>query len=242
MEKILQFVKKYKLLFLITIVAIVGIIITIYFLTRPPRTTIENYNEFSSAPSSAKAGLEEQLYRFLNSHHENANELKDVYIRKGSYQKTNDDQLSSEVFLIDIDSLKITYQISNTWSKGTPVPDGIIIDCPAISDSKYPDTNCVGMYNNSNEMKILAKFPLIKELPIVVDEYVNNYSEYINYKITYTEDLSNLTAIITITDLSGGNHDRALKKISELGFNPADYDIKYLDQSSENYWPRVTKY
>lgn len=242
MEKFINLIKKYKYVIIFIFIIIVGITIAIYFLTRPPRTTIENYNEISSAPNSAKVGLEEQLYRFLNNRHENANDLKDVYIRKESYQRTNDDQLNSEVFLIDIDSLKITYQISNTWSKGTPVPDGIIIDCPAISDSKYPETNCVGMYNNSDEMKILAKFPLIKELPIIVSEYINNYSEFINYKITYTEDLSNLTATITITDLSGGNHDRALKKISELGFNPADYDIKYLDQSSENYWPRVTKY
>ena len=242
MEKLKLFIKKYKIIIIFIVIALIAGGISIYFLTRPPRITIQNYNEVSSAPRSAKAQLEEFLYRFLDAHHNNIKDLNDVYIRTSSYTKNEDQGLTSELFLIDIDSLKITYVVNYTWSTTVNVPDGTIINCPEISESKFPDTPCVGMYNNSEEMALRAKYPLITILPIEINEYVNNYSDYINYKITYNKSSDNSSVTILITDITGGNYDNAIKKITSLGYNPKDYTIEYNDQSLENYWPRVTKY
>ena len=98
------------------------------------------------------------------------------------------------------------------------------------------------MYNNSKEVALLEKYPLVSELPLEVNEYINNYSTYVHYRVIAAVNLEESSAKVTITDYSGGNYGRALSKISSLGFNLEDYDITYVDQSSENYWPRVTKY
>lgn len=242
MNQIKDLIKKHKFILIILFVLLITGGIGVYFLTRPPRITIQNYNDISSASNSTKAKLEEFLYRFLDTHHNNIKDLNDVYIRNDSYNKKEDDSLTSETFLLDINSLKITYQVSYTWSDKTIVPDGIIIDCPKTEDTKFPESKCVGMYNTSEEMALQAKYPLITILPIEIDEYTDNYSTYINYRITYTSNTEDSSVTITITDLSGGNYDRAIKKITELGYNPADYTIKYQDESSQNYWPRLNKY
>jgi len=242
MENIKPFIKKYKFIIITLIILLIAGGVGIYLLTRPPRITIQNYNEVSSAPHSTKVHLEEFLYRFLDTHHNNIKGLDDVYIRASSYTKNEDQGLTSELFLLDIDSLKITYEVSYTWSTTIDVPDGIIINCPEISESKYPDTPCVGMYNNSEEMALRAKYPLITALPVEVNEYINNYSDYVNYKITYNKSSDNSTVTILITDITGGNYDNAIKKIASLGYDPNNYDIEYSDQSAQNYWPRVTKY
>lgn len=242
MEKFKFYLKKYKFLLLGLIILIIAISCLTFFLTRPPRITIQNYNEISDASGSSKRTLEEFLYRFLDIHYSDLKDVNDAYIRDSSYSKIEDNDLISESFLLDIDSLMITYKVNYTWSDKATVTDGIIIDCPTLEEAKYKNTKCVGMYNNSEEMAIRAKFPITSALPIEVDEYSDNYSKHINYTITYTSNFDTLSITITITDLSGGNYDSALKKISSLGYNPADYTIEYKDESSENYWPRVTKY
>ena len=241
MENIKPLFKKYKFIILLIVIIVIGVGITVFFLTRPPRITIQNYNELSSAPSSTKARLEEFLYRFLDSRHDNIKDLNDVYIRDSSYQKETDNDLTSEIFLIDIDSLQITYQISYTWSNKDIVTDGVIIDCPKTKDTKYPESKCLGMYNSSEEMATREKYPLIDILPLEINEYTNNYSEHLNYRLTYNINSDN-SVTITITDISGGNYNNAIKKISNLGYNPNDYKFEYKDESSQNYWPRITKY
>lgn len=241
MEKFKTFIKRFKFVIILFIILCISIGVLIYFLTRPPHITIQNYS-ISNSPRSVKVRLEEFLYRFLDEHEYNIKELNDVYIRESSYSKNEDDQLITESFLLDIDSLEITYQVDYTWSSKVDVPDGIIINCPEIADSKYPKTKCVGMYNNSEEMILRAKYPLITVLPLTVDEYVNNYSDHINYTITYSTTPDYSTVTILITDLTGDNYENAIKKITDMGYDLSDYTIEYKNQSSENYWPRINKY
>ena len=80
-----------------------------------------------------------------------------------------------------------------------------------------------------NYEKLKEKYPLIEQLPIEVDRFLN-YSEHIHYKITYR--LQNKKAIIVVTDYTGGNFEKALSNIENRGFDPDDYKIEYVDSSS----------
>lgn len=75
--------------------------------------------------------------------------------------------------------------------------------------------------------KAQETYPILKDLPIIVDEYDASYN-YTNYRI----DGGNLTDCthdfcIIITDTTGGNEDAAKAQITNRGYNLDDYEIIY---------------
>ncbi len=85
--------------------------------------------------------------------------------------------------------------------------------------------------------KLQEQYPLIKQLPINIDEYNADYTQRINYSISYTT-LDDEVQII-IQDKSGDNYETALKKIKSLGFNPEDYTIQYTDLHQNSGWSKA---
>lgn len=81
-----------------------------------------------------------------------------------------------------------------------------------------------------NYEKLKENYPLIESLPIEVDRFLN-YSEHIHYKITYR--VENGEAVIVVTDYTGGNLENARKNIENRGFEPDNYEIEYIDSSSD---------
>lgn len=79
-------------------------------------------------------------------------------------------------------------------------------------------------------------YPIARKIPIIVETYNNARTEYIYYRIDGgMYDGCKWDFCLKITDISGGNYDRAIEKIKSLGFNPEDYQIFYEDQSGRGH-------
>ena len=89
----------------------------------------------------------------------------------------------------------------------------------------------------TEDLQLLMKQnPILKQLPIEIDYYTNNYSRRIKYTISYVLLDNNSRFKIIITDETGGNYEDALDKLRARGVSPEDYEIEYKDISSEFEW------
>lgn len=85
-------------------------------------------------------------------------------------------------------------------------------------------------------VELKDKYPIMSDIPIVYERYLNNYTEYVSYRIDGGEyEGCEQEFCLKITDISGGNYERALKSIREKGYNPSDYEIIYEDVSQKGH-------
>lgn len=217
----------------IAVLAIIGISIgVLLYRNHVHRTEIVEIENFSSeVPSELSESLEIKLKNLLKN---NFNAPDDAIIsakmREGTYSRDESDDLTSVSFLVDIDEYKQTYEVMIGWSDKKVVSDPILISCPVKRLMKYPEANCIAMYNDSQDLENIEKNPIYEKLPIIVD-YFDYYSRKgIRYEVRgyFNEDNE---LVLTVVDYSGGNLENAKKKVRELGYNPEDYKIKYVDQS-----------
>ena len=102
-------------------------------------------------------------------------------IRDGSYSENTQDGVTVSKFLLDIDAIKQTYTVEFPWSRSGEVPDGISVECPPNSQSKFPDSYCIGTYTTSASIGIY--------LPYDGDVNGNKYSVYADYLVENGLDL-----------------------------------------------------
>ena len=151
--------KKRLIIFLALCALITSAIVFVAVLLMPQdkAVNIDNINDFlSSTPAKDKVALEQSLYLIAKANNTTANELGPATIRDGSFSETLDNKVHYTSFLVDIDSIQQTYQISFNWSDEIHISNGIIINCPDPKDSKYPGVICKGMYNSSNDLYPMA--------------------------------------------------------------------------------------
>ena len=184
-------------------------------------------------PSELSDSLEEKMRGLLDNNFEVPdNAMISASVRDGSYNKDEGDGVISVSFLVDIDDYQQTYEVMLGWSDTKVVPDPILISCPSQKLMKYPEANCVAMYNDSQDVKNVEDNPIYQELPIIVD-YFDYYSRKgIRYEVRgYFNEENEL--VLTVVDYSGENLENAKQKVRDLGYNPDDYKIKYVDQSGD---------
>ena len=71
------------------------------------------------------------------------------------------------------------------------------------------------------------KYPIIKDLPIVVAEYDAEYN-YTEYRIDGGKDsLCSENFCLYVTDYTGAGLDAARQTIKDKGYNPDDFEIHY---------------
>lgn len=100
------------------------------------------------------------------------------------------------------------------------------------SGQNIDDYEIIYEYTGSTEAKnLIPKYPIVKDLPIQVEFFSDDYSNHVQYTINYSYTDGNFSLIIN--DESGNSHDVALQKIKDLGYNPDDYKIIYNNISSE---------
>lgn len=100
------------------------------------------------------------------------------------------------------------------------------------SGQNLNDYEIIYEYTGSQEArKLIPKYPIVKDLPIQVEFYSNDYSDHTQYTINYS--IKNNDFNLIINDESGNSHDTALQKIKSLGYNPNDYKIIYNNISSD---------
>lgn len=85
-------------------------------------------------------------------------------------------------------------------------------------------------------VELKDKYPIMADIPIVFERYLSNYTEYVSYRVDGGKyDGCEQEFCLKITDISGGNYEKALDVIREKGYNPSDYEIIYEDVSQKGH-------
>ncbi len=190
---------------------------------------MEEYPE--SIPSELREGLGIQLKNILVLNNEaKEDDIISGAIRKGTYLEKSEEEITTADFIVDIDSFKQSFIVALSWSDTKEIADAILIRCPTRAQSKYPDSFCKSMYDTTTDAENIEKYPLFKELPIEVDDFDFGARRAIHYEIRGAFNEKN-ELVLTVVDYSGGQFESAIKKLSSLGYDPEEYEIKYFDDS-----------
>ncbi len=80
----------------------------------------------------------------------------------------------------------------------------------------------------------VKKYPIMKVLPIEVEKYNDEMTEYINYRIDGGRfDDCKSEFCIQITDVTGGNYQNAVEVVRQKGYNLDEYEVVYEDESAK---------
>lgn len=223
----------------IAIVVIIIFSVIFMILTAPKIVKIQNLDQYmSSANGNEKWTLQRNLYVFLAQHFGEDVDPEDIYIRDGTYKESFEDGHNVADFIIDIDSLKISYEVSFAFPLNELTSQNPVIDCPKLSEMKYRNTDCVGMYNSTQSLKSEQKNPIYKVLPIIVDTVNEETKLPVRYEVRGFFDMdNNYNFVVNIMDYTGGNYENALQDIREAGFNPEDYTVNYIDKTVYQFLP-----
>ena len=114
---------------------------------------------------------------------------------------------------------------------------------PEDSDSDWYKTHpedalVMGEVKNAETVKTLEalgeKYPILGELPYRVEYYTKDYSNKIQYTVTYELKDGDAGFVIVIKDYMGNGRELALSWLNERGVSEAGgYVIRYVDMSGE---------
>lgn len=99
--------------------------------------------------------------------------------------------------------------------------NAVVVDDAVISGE---DLN-LEMIKKLNEL--FEKEPVLKELPLTVEYYSEDYSEYTKYVISYELDDSERGFHLIVKDYTGVGMVPALGKLTEMGMNTIGLELKY---------------
>ena len=101
----------------------------------------------------------------------------------------------------------------------------------------------VGEIQNAEEMKkvnvLLEKEPVLKQLPVTVEYYSDDYSEYTKYTISYAFDDSERGFHLIMKDYTGVGVIGLIKTLTEMGMDTVGLEVKYEDLSDEGLGVRA---
>lgn len=78
-------------------------------------------------------------------------EFNDAVIRDGTYHERVNGNDGSASFIVDIDSVKQTYEVKIIDTDEELTDLAVQITCPHVSKSKYPDSVCEGIYGGTSK-------------------------------------------------------------------------------------------
>ena len=81
--------------------------------------------------------------------------------------------------------------------------------------------------------ELFEKEPVLRELPMTVEYYSDDYSEYTKYVISYELDDSERGFHLIVKDYTGAGIVAALGKLTEMGMNTIGLELKYEDLTGE---------
>ena len=105
------------------------------------------------------------------------------------------------------------------------------------------DSLVVGEIQNAEEMKkvnaLLEKEPVLSELPVTVEYYSDDYSEYTKYTISYALDDSERGFYLIMKDYTGAKVGALIRTLTEMGMDTVGLEVKYEDLSGEGLGARA---
>ena len=81
--------------------------------------------------------------------------------------------------------------------------------------------------------KFLEKEPVLKNLPLTVEYYADNYSKYVKYIISYELDNSERGFYLIMKDYTGEGSETAFLKLKEMGLDLTGLKLEYQDLAQE---------
>ena len=140
-------------------------------------------------------------------------------------------------FIVDIPEIEHSYRVQFEWSNNPTNPNlsgyAVLVTCPENEYVIYSSFDCTDMLIEQEQLAadINNAYPIMKDLPIHIDYFVDGYGKHIWYDIegdlsTYPDGSSEFKIIIT--NYYGYSYDDAIQRIINLGYDPDDYEIEYV--------------
>ncbi len=197
---------------------------------------IANLDQYTKGAPSNKDSLDYIKYDLLRTVNKNVKEpvqndsIKDILIRDNSFkqEKDEDTKVYTVSFIVDIKSLKQSYNVSYQWSESGKKDNlnewGTTVKCLPKDQLVYGDFNCKDMFT---ELSAPPVDPILNHLP----------HSTVDYKVSYDptkEKTLNATIYTTAAD-ERIDSEGAIKQyksdlqkwITSTGLNPKDYKINY---------------
>ena len=99
------------------------------------------------------------------------------------------------------------------------------------------DALIVGEIRNAEEMKkvaaLLEKEPALKDFPVTVEYFSDDYSEYTKYIISYVLDDSERGFYLIMKDYTGVGMLGLIQTLTDMGMNTVGLEVKYEDLTGD---------
>lgn len=86
---------------------------------------------------------------------------------------------------------------------------------------------------------LIEKEPVLSKLPLTVEYYSDDYSDYTKYVISYALNDSERGFYLIIKDYTGAGMVPALGKLTEMGMDTIGLELKYENLEDESLSPRA---
>ena len=199
-----------KHLIIVGFVLLMLIFIVVWCLNRGPKLPesikIVNYDSVKeSLPDGAEKEIDLSLYYHLKQYFEVPEEKDsvEVEIRVDTYEDVVNNDVSTAMFVVDIDSFEQTYMIVVGWSKkSSDSPMSVTIGCTSQEFSKYKEATCHS--ENKTSKSIRAFLPYEGEISsgevfIVKQREYSDGNKYLEVAINSCGDENILKEALELT-------------------------------------------
>ena len=201
----------------------IGLIVGVVNWAMQPRENVSVTNENTTPiPDANWRGVKNELWSLIEANVAGLKEsdIDDATIRKGTYEETYENEITTAKFLLDIDSLKQTYAITVSWSNTVEIYDAIQINCPPLDQMKYPETVCYGMYNNTYSLDLYLPHAVYPEEDTSVEPTAPNYI------IQGDEEAKTIDVMVSACNVEKFKKE-AMEYLKSTPIDLADYTINY---------------
>lgn len=188
-----------------------------------PGVPITNFQEISDAPKEYQTNAEQSLWTLIER---NANvedlSMYSAAIRDGSYSQTTDGNKEIEHFIVDIEELRYSFEITLSWTKGQKKYTDLYVkvQCPYYTDVIYPDTVCVAEKPTAQIKRYLPHNDYINDGKLVhVEESVVGKEFRLLVKVDACKNQDVIDAAMEYTT----------KWIESIYMNPGDFVVESYD-------------
>ena len=218
-------------LFLVLVVFV--IVLTVVFLnhnTEPQSVDITNFKEMSGAPDAYKKGAQDLIKMLIDTNERIPNDaLYQAVIREGSYSEEIKNNIATAHFLIDIEELRYSFEVTMSWLKGQTKKEDLYIkiQCPYYTDVIYTDTQCIA---ETPEAQVERYLPHNYVLP-------NGHKVHID-KSKFGGEFKLLVNVDACKDqeLTKEVIDYAEKWLESIYLNPDNYKMEPYDTCLTSFW------
>ena len=218
-------------LFIVLVVtAIILAVIFFSYNVEPQSVEITNFKELSNAPDAYKKETQDLIGMLIDKNERIPNDaLYQAVIREGSYSEETKNNIVTAHFLIDIEELRYSFEVTMSWLKGQTKKEDLYIkiQCPYYTDVIYTDTQCIA---ETPETQIIRYLPHNYVLP-------NGHKVHID-KSNFGGEFKLLVHIDACKDqeLIKEAIDYAGKWIELIYLNLDNYNMEPYDTCLTSFW------